>query len=104
MQARCRTEVFGLFAACIPQGRREQAQAQVARKRQGLVPDFLITAPVDGPGRSLLYEVKCLHFGSSTYRADTQRCEAVARIARALPAKYGKKARGGGQPFLRRGF
>ena len=93
MQARCRTEVFGLFAACIPQGRREQAQAQVARKRQGLVPDFLITAPVDGPERSLLYEVKCLHFGSSTYRADTQRCEAVARRARALPAEYGKKAR-----------
>ena len=93
MQVRTRPEVYGLFAACIPQAGKSRADAQPARKRQGLVPDMMVTVPVDGPERALLYEVKTLHFGTSTYGHDTKRREAVARRARALPQEYANKAR-----------
>ena len=58
MGARCRVEVFGLFAACLPQAGRAQAGDMPARKRQGMVPDFLFTLPFDGPERDLLFELK----------------------------------------------
>ena len=90
---RCRTEVYGLFAACIPQAGRSQASRLPARKRQGLVPDFLFTLAVDGPERELLFELKTLHAGPSTYGVSHHRCEAVGRRARALPAEYAAKAR-----------
>ena len=35
------TEVYGLFAAAIPQAGRRQLAGLPARKRHGLVPDFL---------------------------------------------------------------
>lgn len=93
MQARSRTEVYGLFAARIPQEGRSRANAQPTRKRQGLVPDLMITVPVEGPERAILFEIKTLHFGNSTYPPSTERCGAVARRARALPAEYAAKAR-----------
>ena len=93
MQARVRPEVFGLFAACIPREGRARANQAPRRKRQGLVPDLLLHVPVDGPERPLLYELKTLHYGSSTYVGEDRRCEAVARRARALPGEYAAKAR-----------
>ena len=93
MHFRCRHEVFGLFAACIPQASRHQTNGLSIRKRQGLVPDFLLHAAFDGPERPLLFELKTLHYGSSTYGNEANRCNAVARRARALPAEYRAKAR-----------
>ena len=93
MHVRTRPEVYGLFAACIPQEGRSRADAQPARKRQGLVPDMMMTLAVDGPERALLYEIKTLHFGASTYGHGARRCEAVAKRARALPTEYAAKAR-----------
>ena len=46
MGIRIRTEVYGLFAACMPQQGGTRAAALPARKRQGLVPDFMITVPL----------------------------------------------------------
>ncbi len=93
MGIRCRTEVYGLFAACIPQAGRLRAAHLPARKRQGLVPDFMLTLALDGPERELLFELKTLHAGPSTYGGCHHRCEAVARRARRLPAEYAAKAR-----------
>ncbi len=36
-----RAEVFGLFAACIPQHARGALEGMPLRKRQGIVPDML---------------------------------------------------------------
>jgi hypothetical protein len=99
MGVRCRTEVYGLFAAAIPQAGRLLASRLPARKRQGLVPDFAFTMALDGPERELLFELKTLHAGPSTYGVCTHRCEAVARRARALPAEYAGKARHIDQQF-----
>ena len=63
------------------------------RKRQGMVPDFLSTVPHDGPERDLLFELKTLHHGTSTYPASHRRCDAVARRALALLKEYTDKAR-----------
>jgi hypothetical protein len=65
MQIRATTEVYGLFAALIPQAGRALLDSQPKRKRQGLVPDFLVYAP-EGPNRTCLMELKTLHFGTST--------------------------------------
>ena len=94
MGVRCRTEVYGLFAACIPQPGRRRANAAPARKRQGLVPDFMFTLALDGPEREMLFELKTLHAGPATYGTLHHRGEAVARRARRLPAEYAAKARG----------
>jgi hypothetical protein len=99
MGVRCRTEVYGLFAAVIPQAGRLLASGLPARKRQGLVPDFAFTLALDGPERELLFELKTLHAGPSTYGHSAHRCEAVARRARALPAEYAAKARHVDQQF-----
>ena len=91
-------EVYGMFAACIPQADRSSFNAQPVRQRQGLVPDLLLTVQWEslGPERRLLFEVKTLHFGTSTYpagAADQQRCLAVTRRADAIPGEYTSKAR-----------
>ena len=89
------TEVYGLFAAYIPQAGRRRLASEPIRKRQGLVPDFLVYAAIDGPERALLLELKTLHHGVSTYvqgQPPQARCAAVARRARALPAEYAAKA------------
>ena len=92
MHVRHRTEVYGLFAACMPQQSRALAATMPARKRQGLVPDFVFTISLDGPERELLFELKTLHMGVSTYIENNHRCEAVARRARAIPREYSTKA------------
>ena len=99
MQARATTEVYGLFSACIPQVGRARLDREPARKRQGIVPDFVMYANWDGPERPCLLELKTLHFGASTYRDDARRCEAVARRARALPNEYAAKARAADRNF-----
>ena len=94
MGARARVEVYGLFAAHMPQaGRAQAAKALPLRKRQGMVPDFLFTLALDGPERELLFELKTLHYGVSTYNVPPDRCAAVTRRARALPGEYASKAR-----------
>ena len=81
-------EVFGLFAACLPQASRAHAGNVPPRKRQGMVPDFMCTIPFDGPERDVLWELETLHYGTSTYLAAQDRCGAVARRALGLPAEY----------------
>jgi len=93
MQFRLRPEVYGLFAASIPQAGRRTLDGMSMRKRQGLVPDFLVHAPFDGPERPLLFELKTVHYGSSTYGNQEARCHAVKCRANALPAEYAAKAR-----------
>ena len=90
-----RSNVYGLFSACIPQDGRQRFDGQTIRKRQGLVPDFMMTLQWDGrgPERRLLLELKTLHYGTSTYAAvATARCQAVERRASGLPALYTSKA------------
>ena len=53
----------------------------------------MFTLGLDGPPRELLFELKTLHVGVSTYGASFHRCEAVARRARNLSAEYASKAR-----------
>ena len=93
MGARCLVEVYGLFAACMPQDGRALAADMPSRKRQGLVPDFLFNLPLDGPERKILFELKALHYGSTTYPASRERCEAVACRARTLHREYADTAR-----------
>jgi len=90
-----RPEVYGLFAACIPQQGRRMFDAMPVRKRQGLVPDIELSLQWDGSGpeRQLLFELKTLHYGTSTYRTPDGRCQAVIRRANALPGEYRRKAR-----------
>jgi len=92
MHLRASTEVYGLFAALIPQAGRARLDSEPARKRQGLVPDFLISAP-EGTSQACLAELKTLHFGSSTYPPSQQRCDAVRCRARTLDGEYAAKAR-----------
>jgi hypothetical protein len=91
-----RPEVYGLFAACIPQARRRSLDELPLRKRQGLVPDLLVRARwgAQGPERDILLELKTLHYGSSTYpERAVRRCSAVAGRAAGLPGEYAAKAR-----------
>ena len=63
-----RPEVYGLFAACIPQAGRGRFDGLPVRKRQGLVPDLLMKLDWPGARRPLdqLLELKTLHHGSTT--------------------------------------
>ena len=47
----------------------------------------------------MLFELKTLHVGTSTYSDANHRCEAVARRDRALPGEYAAKARRIDQQF-----
>ena len=93
MHMRMRHEVYGLFAECIPQQGRRAMDGLPLRKRQGLVPDFLMHVAIEGPERPLLFELKTLHYGTSTYTNAESRCHAVDRRARELPREYAAKAR-----------
>ena len=95
MGARMETEVYGLFAVCIPQVARSRFDVLPVRKRQGLVPDFLFHLQWDWVGveRPVLLELKTLNGGTSTYPVVQERCAAVERRAAALPRKYSDKAR-----------
>jgi len=98
MGVRTRTEVYGLFAAVLPQHAADALARWPMRKRQGLVPDFAIALPDSGDNlqsaRDELFELKTLHYGVSTYPqtlADT-RGGAVDRRAAGLPSEYAAKA------------
>ena len=98
MGVRARTEVYGLFAAVIPQASRDELSRWPARKRQGLVPDFIIALPESGQSptdaHDELFELKTLHHGTSTYPGSlTSRCGAVNRRSGALPGEAAAKAR-----------
>ena len=95
-------EVYGLFAPLLPQRARNEMDSQPARRRQGLVPDFLahLRAQPDGPLRDLLLDVKTLHYGTSTYPHSEERCRAVTRRAAAVNAEYLNKARSLDREFL----
>ena len=77
----------------MPQDGRTLAARMPARQRQGMIPDFIFTVPLDGPERDLLFELKTLHYGTQTYPAGHDRCKAVARRAQALPGEYAAQAR-----------
>ena len=95
MGMRAAPEVFGLFAPLLPQVARGEYDAMPARKRQGLVPDFLVScrATRGGPVQETLAELKTLHYGTSTYPASELRCRAVGRRAATIEAEYLGKAR-----------
>lgn len=99
MGVQVRTEVYGLFAAVLPQRARDTIGRWPLRKRQGLVPDFAIALPEEGRGPSdavdELFELKTLHFGTSTYpEAVADACGgAVNRRADALPGETARQAR-----------
>ena len=84
-----------MFAGLIPQAGRARLDGEPARKRQGLVPDFLVYAPQahEGPSQACLLELKTLHYGTSSYAQSEQRCDAVRCRARAIGGEYANKAR-----------
>ena len=87
----CLCEVFGLFAPLLPQHGRDAVMAMPRRKRQGLVPDFLIGVPGGG---DVLMELKVISGGQSRYGGGhVARCHAVAERAREIPAEYATKAK-----------
>ena len=96
MQVPCRAEVYGIFASCVPQQARQRLDAMPIRKRQGLVPDVLLSAQWlgRGPVRDILLDFKMLHHGVSTYPpAATQRCGPVARRGEGVASECAAKAR-----------
>eukprot|EP00973_Karenia_brevis_P053982 7498191-Karenia_brevis.AAC.1 len=62
--ARATCEVYGLFAPLLPQAAREELDAQPARRRQGLVPDFLarLRSSAGAHLADVLLDVKTLHY------------------------------------------
>ena len=99
MGVRARTEVYGMFAAVLPQHAQDVLARWPRRKRQGIVPDFVIALPQPDQRSSAasdqLFELKTLHYGTTTYpgAAMDARCGAVDRRAQAVPAEYVTKAR-----------
>ena len=86
----CSCEVFGLFAPLLPQAARTEWLAAPVRKRQGLVPDFLVTLP---QGMEALMELKVIGQGPSHYsRENVSRGSAVAARAESIPQEYRSKA------------
>ena len=100
------TEVYGLFAAAIPQAGRQQLAGLPARKRHGLVPDFL-TRLRTGPSQEeveYLGELKVVHLSRSWYKPSDryeagQRKIPVSRRARQLPRDYVRKAQKADQQY-----
>ena len=56
-------EVFNLFASCIPQEGLNRLER--GRKRQGLVPDFMV--PAEEGGGNVLCKVKCVSASNTWY-------------------------------------
>ena len=104
MGVRSRTEVYGLFAALLPQSAQDEVAKWPRRKRQGLVPDFVAAIPdeLHTPAEVVdeLFELKTLHYGSTTYPSGSDaRCAAVTRRAEAIPGEQAAKARRLDQEF-----
>ena len=90
-------EVFNLFSGLIPQ--EGLARLERGRKRQGLVPDFLLRVPGEVVGEvgvagdvQVLAELKILSSCPTRYqRAPPARESAVVRRANLLPSEYERK-------------
>ena len=95
MHTRTTAEVYGLFAPLLPQAARDEFTAQPVRQRQGIVPDLLIQCRIrpEGPLQDVLWELKTLHYGSSTYPQSEERCRAVSKRAAAINAEYVAKVK-----------
>ena len=63
MSARCQVDLYGLFAACMPQTGRTPAAGKTPR----MMPDFQFTPPLDVPANDVPFERKAPHYGSTTY-------------------------------------
>ena len=87
------TEVFGLFAALIPQD--ALSRYDRGRKRQGLVPDFrLKTDNNTGAARHQLAELKLISCCDAWYAPSAGgNVRAVDKRANGLPTLYRRKAR-----------
>ena len=91
-------EVFNLFSGLIPQ--EGLSRLERGRKRQGLVPDFLLRLPGQAVGAAgaagdvqVLAELKMLSSCPTRYpRAPRARESAVTRRANLLPREYERKA------------
>ena len=86
-------EVFNLFASCIPQ--EGLNRIEMGRKRQGLVPDFLIPAE-EGGGSGILCELKGMSASNTRYpirRRLVDGTRAVDKRANGLTEEYAKKAK-----------
>ena len=91
-------EVFGLFSALLPQPGQDAVGRLSMRKRQALVPDFLLRTP---EGQDTLYEVKVISAGPTRYAlGSVSRGEATARRAAHLTTEYRDKARRVDQQYV----
>ena len=91
-------EVFNLFSAHIPQ--QGLSRIERGRKRQGLVPDFLIRMPVgeragdNQDSKRVLAELKVLSSCPTRYQRNPRHTnKAVIRRAALLQGEYSKRAR-----------
>ena len=82
-------------APLLPQVAKEHFDQLPVRKRQGILPDMLVTCrqSADGPEGATLAELKTLHCAQTTYPAAQERCCAVTRRAGRIGAEYLRKAR-----------
>ena len=99
------TEVYGLFAAGIPQRAREELAKTPARKRHGLVPDFMMTLKQPpGPPQDHLLELKTMNLARSHYRFRDDYGEKgtkipIKRRAAGIPREYVQKAQRADQSY-----
>ena len=84
-------EPYGLFSPLIPvSATSNNGDLHHTRDRQGLVPDLLITFPMEnGPSSGQLAEIKCLSAGATWYQSNQK---TVDQRAKRLPKEYLDKA------------
>ena len=95
------TEIYGLFAAHIPQLGRQALNSLPPRKRHGLVPDFMMRLEHENTTEDYLLELKVVHMSRSHYKLapSEERCLAVKRRARNVPRDYVAKAQTADQKY-----
>ena len=95
-------EVYGLFAAHIPQHGRAAMRELSTRTRHGLVPDFMMWIRLGrDPVKQYLLELKCAHLSPTWYapkpwrlqeEAQGKSCLVVEKRAEKVAAEYVRKA------------
>ena len=95
-------EVYGLFAAHIPQQGRAAMRELSSRTRHGLVPDFMMWICLGrDPVKQYLLELKCAHLSPTWYapkpwrlqeEAQGKSCLVVEKRAEKVAAEYVRKA------------
>ena len=99
------TEVYGLFAAGIPQKARLELAKTPARKRHGLVPDFMMTLKQPpSPPEDQLLELKTVNLARSHYRFSDNYGEKETKIpikrrSAQIPREYVQKAQKADQTY-----